>query len=396
MAAVDIVGAVAFALVALVALLVFIVVIEILAAMLTRAAQVWPAIDRPRVAVIVPAHNEEAGIGRTVKQIGAQLADGDRLIVVADNCSDATRLVASDAGAEVISRDEPDRRGKGFAMQFGIRHLAKDAPEVVIFIDADCTVAPETVARLAILSKVLERPVQARDDMLSPSGGGSPGLAIASFAWRVKNHIRPLGLRNLGLPSQLMGTGMAFPWSVISKARLGTADITEDLALGLQLARAGAPAIYCPEVSVSSEFPLSGEGQQAQRARWETGHLNIIARIIPGLVIDAIRARNLALLILVADAAVPPLALLSLMIAALLLICTAVAAFGGPVMPLLMILVSGALFATCLALAWWKVGRDILSLSDISRIPAYVIHKARLYPRVLAGRKIGWIRAKRD
>ena len=46
-------------------------------------ARSWPSARRPRVAVLVPAHNEEAVIQPTLDGIKAQLRDGDRLVVVA-------------------------------------------------------------------------------------------------------------------------------------------------------------------------------------------------------------------------------------------------------------------------------------------------------------------------
>ena len=80
---------------------IFVLAAEILSALLPlekmpRAA----AARRPRVAVLVPAHDEAAGIAATLTNICSQLAAGDRLLVVADNCSDATALVARSAGRE--------------------------------------------------------------------------------------------------------------------------------------------------------------------------------------------------------------------------------------------------------------------------------------------------------
>src|SRR5271170_673250 len=49
---------------------------------------------RPVVAVLVPAHNEALGIRGTIESIAAQMAPGDRLVVVADNCTDATAEIA--------------------------------------------------------------------------------------------------------------------------------------------------------------------------------------------------------------------------------------------------------------------------------------------------------------
>src|SRR6185436_17440011 len=98
---------------------------------------------RPRAAVLIPAHDEELGIAATVTGLRAQLAPGDRLIVIADNCSDGTAAAARAAGAEVIERQDTSRRGKGFAIVFAVDHLAATTPpEAVIIVDADCRISP--------------------------------------------------------------------------------------------------------------------------------------------------------------------------------------------------------------------------------------------------------------
>ena len=95
---------------------------------------------RPHIAVLMPAHNESAGIARPLNAIRMQLQPGDRVLVVADNCTDDTAEIALANGAEVIVRNDAERRGKGYALEFGVRHLEAQPPEVVIVIDADCLV----------------------------------------------------------------------------------------------------------------------------------------------------------------------------------------------------------------------------------------------------------------
>ncbi|MGC4063121.1 MAG: glycosyltransferase family 2 protein [Polyangiaceae bacterium] len=99
---------------------------------------------------------------------------------------------------------------------------------------------------------------------------------IGAFAFRVKNSLRPRGLARLGLPRQLAGTGMAFPWPVLRDAPNMRGHITEDLVLGLELAFLGYPPYECPEAGVYSEIAPSTQGQYAQRQRWEYGHLMAI------------------------------------------------------------------------------------------------------------------------
>src|SRR5450432_2901550 len=116
---------------------------------------------RRRVAVLVPAHNESVGILSTLDDIKAQLQVGDRLLVIADNCDDDTAAVATAAGAEVVERNEPSKHGKGYALDFGIRHLSLDPPAIVIVIDADCRIEKGTVDQLATTCAVTNRPLQA-------------------------------------------------------------------------------------------------------------------------------------------------------------------------------------------------------------------------------------------
>src|SRR5437764_12013144 len=82
--------------------------------------------ERPPCVALVPAHDEEAGIAATIANVREQLSPGDRILVVADNCTDRTAEAARKAGAEVAERADPDRRGKGFALDHGLRRLEEN------------------------------------------------------------------------------------------------------------------------------------------------------------------------------------------------------------------------------------------------------------------------------
>src|SRR5262249_30802324 len=104
---------------------------------------------RPTVAVLMPAHDEATGIRKSLENLLPQLLPTDRLVVIADNCSDDTASIAAAAGAEVIERRDPTRRGKGYALDFGVRHLEQNPPQVVIIADADCSFSAGSIDRLA-------------------------------------------------------------------------------------------------------------------------------------------------------------------------------------------------------------------------------------------------------
>ena len=369
--------------------------LEVIASVPSRERQPVSGAARPRLAVVVPAHDEAALIGETVRAILPQLLASDRLIVVADNCSDETAAVAGAAGARVIVRNDTARRGKGYALDFGIRHLSDDPPDVVLIVDADCRVGESCIDRLARTCAATQRPVQALYLMHAPAGAGLTGR-IAEFAWILKNRVRPSGLGRLGLPCQLMGTGMAFPWRCIARADLASGHIVEDLKLGLELARDGSPAVFCPQALVTSDFPSSAEGMKSQRTRWEHGYLGVLLQDAPPMIVQSLVRRSLPLLALSLDLCVPPMALLVLLASAVWLAAALVYALAGPVGPLLTASAELTLLACCVLIGWMRFARDVISAKSLAFAPVYALAKVPLYVRFLVARQIDWVRSKRD
>ncbi|MCL2429132.1 MAG: glycosyltransferase family 2 protein [Alphaproteobacteria bacterium] len=370
---------------------------EILAATLLSHRKRSPGsrnCPRPTIAVLVPAHDEEAGIAHTLADIRTELDTGDTLLVVADNCSDSTAIVARAAGAQVAERQDRTRRGKGYALDFGMRCLSAAPPEVVIIVDADCRLAPGALDELARTAAATNRPVQALNLMTAPAPAAA-NLKAAQFAWRVKNWVRPLGLGALNLPCQLMGTGMAFTWPVLKSAALASGDIVEDLKLGLDLALAGHPPLFCPSAVVTSEFPPSVEAARRQRERWEHGHLLTSLVMAPRLIAAALRRGNLALLALALDLAVPPLALLGLMIVATLVVAGLLAAMGN-FAALWAGLTDLAVFVLTVVVAWTRFGRDVVPARTLASVAGFVWAKLPIYGRLLLrGPAAQWIRTDR-
>jgi glycosyltransferase involved in cell wall biosynthesis len=350
---------------------------------------------RQRVAVVVPAHNESPGLASTLKDIKAQLNPADRLLVVADNCTDDTAAIAAAAGAEVVERHDAKRIGKGYALDFGIRHLSGDPPAIVVMIDADCRLGDGAIDRLAATCAMTHRPVQALYLMTAAVGSGFR-QQLAAFAFRVKNWVRPLGLRALGLPCQLVGSGMVFPWDVICSVDLAGGSIVEDLKLGLDLAAVGHPPLFCPSARISSAFATTSEGADVQRTRWERGHIGTILASGPRLLFMAVAQGNLGLLALTLDMIIPPLSLLTLLLILTVSIAT-IATLQGLSSPAMAISTASLFgFVIVVFVSWLKYGREVLSGRAILSIPLYILWKLRLYHQIQFGRASAhWIRTDR-
>ena len=382
----------------LLAILVAVFSLEIIAGILLprRVPAPGDRKPRPRIAVLIPAHNESAGIRATLDDIRAQIGSGDRLLVVADNCTDGTAAVAAAAGAEVVERHDLTRIGKGYALDHGLRHLRAEPPQIVIFVDADCRLLPGAIERLALASSVTGKPVQALYLMTSPDHG-TINYQVAEFAWRVRNWIRPLGLSNLGLPCRLTGAGMAFPWDVIRSVELASAEIAEDQKLGPDLILAGHAPLFCQSAVVTSQFPTSAEGAKTQRQRWEHGHLGLILTLVPQMIGRGIARGNLGLLALALDLAVPPLALLGLLLTLAVVVSGSAALLGASSAAVIISTASFAAFVLAVLLSWLTHGRDLLSGAVLLSIVPYVFGKLGLYGRFLLQRRPSrWVRTDRN
>jgi len=350
-----------------------------------------PGSDAPRTAVLIPAHDEEAEIEQTLLEVRRELLEGDRIVVVADNSSDATAELSASLGAEVVTRVDPLRIGKGYALEAGIRHLALDPPEVVVVVDADCRPEPGALRRVAARCRSEGRPIQGVS-LVEPAEK-SPISKVSALAFHLRNEIRPRGLERLGLPVLLQGTGMAIPWEQIEKANLGGAHLAEDRKLGIALAIEGNPPRFEPEARFWSSLEAGASVSGGQRSRWERGHLAVVAEDVPRLLRAAVRERRFELAALGAELAVPPLALLLGAWVASSLLALALGAGSAAVA---VVALPGTVAFALLAVASSRSPAAPASPRFLLAAPLYAMAKAPLYARALIGRQTGWVRARRS
>ncbi|MDF0555773.1 glycosyltransferase family 2 protein [Kamptonema sp. UHCC 0994] len=353
------------------------------------------AIPRPPVAILVPAHNEASGIGATLSALLPQLKTQDRLIVIADNCTDETAQIARSFGATAIERCDLDRLGKGYALDYGLQFLEADPPTVVIIVDADCICQQDTIEQLVRVAVTSSQPVQAIYLMEKPPLP-SPKDSISALAFTVKNLVRPSGLAQLGFPCLLTGTGMAFPWSVIREISLASGNIVEDMQLSVDLAIAGHSTIFCPEAKVIGCLPQQQQAATSQRTRWEHGHLQTLLTQTPRLLKAAIAQRRFDLFAIALDLSVPPLSLLVAIWVTALGGALLAATLGASWLPATLLIIEGILILTSIVAAWAKFARNDISALTLLAVPFYILWKIPLYLSFLVQRQTKWIRTERD
>lgn len=349
-------------------------------------------LPKPRFVIVIPAHNEDASISYTVRRLNGDASTLSRVLVVADNCTDATAAAASKAGATVIERRDESRRGKSFALEFARAHLASNPPDVVVILDADCHVRRGSLDALAAIAMARQAPAQCLN-LLSAPAGSPPLVLLSNFAMRVKNLVRARGLFRLGGGVPLFGTGMAFPWPVFQTMHLATSEAVEDIRLSLQLAASGVRVEFCQDTEVVSPAAQLKD-TLGQRARWEHGFLVIAARYSLPLLVTGIAKRSRHLTALALHMLIPPLALL-LILSVFLVAATWMFALTESTAPFAVITLSlfiaiGSLFA-----AWMVEGRHELTFKTLAFAPLYILWKVPLYIKFFTSRQRKWNRTPR-
>ena len=98
--------------------------------------------NKPDVTIIIPAYNEEEGIGNVITQL-KKVSENYEILVVDDSSTDNTYKLASDTGVKVLRH--PYNKGYGAALKTGIRNAEAD---VVLFMDANMQHKPSDIQKL--------------------------------------------------------------------------------------------------------------------------------------------------------------------------------------------------------------------------------------------------------
>lgn len=260
--------------------------------LLTRLALASPhdgplEVDGSRLLVLIPAHDEAAGIAGCVESVLAQwTADPADVIVIADNCSDDTAERARAAGARVLIRTDPARPGKPWALRWTLEQVPLDPYDAVVIVDADTTIEPGFFRSLEAAGPLRRGAVQG---CILPANEADNWLTLLAglFARARYDFLYPLRAR-AGLNVPLTGNGMCIGADVL---REGWQDLslTEDLELYARLTASGRPIRYAAGARVRAEEARTLRQSAGQRERWARGRWGVFRRFAgPLLRSDAI------------------------------------------------------------------------------------------------------------
>jgi cellulose synthase/poly-beta-1,6-N-acetylglucosamine synthase-like glycosyltransferase len=292
-------GLILVALVAMLGVAVVAVALETITALLTvnprrlLLASYRPAVDHPStgapsLTVLVPAHDEAAALPVTLGALARQTRPPDRVVVVADNCTDATAEVARGLGHEVFETVGNVHRKAG-ALNQALSHLLPSlaSNDLVMVMDADTSLRP------AFLEVAHRRLLE--DPELDAVGGlfyGDEGHGLLGQFQRNEYARYSLQIRaRHGRVFVLTGTASVFRAVTlmdVAAARgvfipgtpghvYDTSALTEDNELTLALKSLGATMVSPPECGVVTEIMPTWRNLWVQRKRWQRGAVENLA-----------------------------------------------------------------------------------------------------------------------
>lgn len=339
------------------------------------------------ITVLIPAHNEEALIGRCVRSVLAGATPASEILVVAHNCTDATAREADAAGAKVLILDDPDRRGKGTALSCGFTTCLTGHSQAVLVIDADSVIDPGLIGSVQEKLQAGALAMQCRYEVRNFQDSLRTKLMALAFCG--VNVIRPRGRARLGLSAGIVGNGFAIHRQVLTQVPYDAQSVVEDLEYHLALVRAGIRVEFLDSAAVRAEMPVSSKGARTQRARWEGGRLRMMKRWAPELLAGVFRGHVRQI--------EPLLDLLSLPIASevLLLLIPVFLPVGWARIyaeTAFAVLLLHITAAALKGVGFWN------ALKALSVVPFYVLWKLWLFPEIWRTSRLNaaWVRTQRE
>lgn len=341
-----------------------------------------------RLIVLVPAHDEEALVQRTVRS----LLDQDypvglrQVVVIADNCTDSTARLAAEAGARVMERTDLDNRGKGQALRWALDALVAEGEpfDAAIVVDADSVARPGFLRTLESELAAGHGVVQADYSLMAEEGRPRTELVAAGFL--LFHRVRFGGRARLGMPANLVGNGMLFSRKVLADHPWSAFTGVEDLEYSMDLRLAGVRPRFAPAARIEGTPATGASSAMRQRLRWEGGRFHVVKTRLGRLAWTAVRDRRPELLDAAIDLATPPLGLLGMATLAGLVLTSAAALLGmvpaWAALPWALAIASIAGFVV-IGLASARAPRS--AWRALAMAPVYLAWKAVAYLRIVRG-----------
>jgi len=231
----------------------------------------------PRVAVLIPAYNEEKVIARTIRSVLMSNYKNIRIIVIDDGSKDETYNIATETYAKEIADGRvtvltKPNGGKAEALNFALVQTEED---IYVGIDADGVIAHDAISRMV--------PHFANPHIGAVAGNAKVGNRVNLWTrWQALEYITSQNFERRAL--DLFDVVMVVPGAIgawrTAAVKAGGAyhpdTVAEDADLTMNLLEQGYAVIYEDQALAFTEAPINAQGLARQRFRWSFGILQAI------------------------------------------------------------------------------------------------------------------------
>jgi len=236
-----------------------------------------PGVYEPRVAVLIPAYNEEKVIVRTIRSVLNSDYKNIHIIVIDDGSKDRTFDVAREAFPKEIAEGRlavltKPNAGKAEALNFGLQNLEE---EIYVGIDADTVIAQDAISKLV--------PHFANPQIGAVAGNAKVGNRVNLWTrWQALEYITSQNFERRALDLFNVVTvvpGAIGAWRTAAVLKGGCYPINtvaEDADLTMNLLEQGYKVIYEDRALAFTEAPVNVTGLMRQRFRWSFGTLQAV------------------------------------------------------------------------------------------------------------------------
>lgn len=258
---------------------------------IVKKKEIKCSLPSKKFAIIVAAHNEELVIANAVDSLNdidypKNMYD---IFVIADNCTDKTAKIAEIHGANVYKRFNNKEKGKGYALEwmFSMLYNMESKYDAVAIFDADNLVSKNFLKEMN--NKLCEgyKVVQGFLDSKNPNDSWI--TASYSIAFWSTNRMFQLAKSNIGLSSQIGGTGFCVDIDILKTLGWGATCLTEDLEFSCKLIMNGQKVGWAHDAIIYDEKPITLRQSWKQRKRWMQGFSDVAGRFFFKLLFKAIK-----------------------------------------------------------------------------------------------------------
>jgi cellulose synthase/poly-beta-1,6-N-acetylglucosamine synthase-like glycosyltransferase/peptidoglycan/xylan/chitin deacetylase (PgdA/CDA1 family)/spore germination protein YaaH len=231
----------------------------------------------PRVAVLIPAYNEETVIVRTIRSVLNSDYTNLHVMVIDDGSTDRTAAVASEAYAAEIAAGRlqvlsKPNGGKAAALNYALERIEE---EIYVGIDADTVIAPDAISKLI---PHFEDPT-----IGAVAGNAKVGNRVNLWTrWQALEYItsqnferRALDLFNVvTVVPGAIGAWRTAPVKAVGGYPINT--VAEDADLTMNLLEQRLKVVYEDRALAFTEAPIDAKGLMRQRFRWSFGILQAV------------------------------------------------------------------------------------------------------------------------